>query len=89
MQIMADKRPEGKTFEPLLLSSEQAAKALGISVRYLFTLRQREEIFSVKMGNKLMYSVEMLRAFANGESVERWRKTSGTGAKMPADLDSA
>jgi len=77
MQMMADKRPEEKSFEPLLLTSEQAAKALGISIRYLFTLRQQGDIFGIKIGNKLLYSVDMLRAFANGESVERWKKTSG------------
>jgi len=77
MQMMADKKPEEKSFEPLLLTSEQAAKALGISIRYLFTLRQQGDIFGIKIGNKLLYSVDMLRAFANGESVERWKKTSG------------
>jgi len=67
MQIMKDTTPEEKSsvFEPLLLTSEQAAKALGISVRYLYTLRQNGDIFGIKLGGgKWMYSVEMLRAFA-------------------------
>ena len=78
MEIMAKKPEElSPAFQPLLLTSDQAAKALGISVRYLFTLRQRGDIVGKKMGHKLLYSVEMLQAFANGESVERWKKTSG------------
>ena len=76
MQIMKEKTPEEKSpaLEPLLLTSEQAAKVLGVSVRYLFTLRKNRVIFAKKLGGKLLYSVEMLKAFANGESVERWNK---------------
>ena len=60
MQITIEKTPEAKSsvFEPPLLTSEQAAKALGVSV---FTLRRRGEIFGIKTGNKLLYSVDMLR----------------------------
>jgi len=78
MQIKKDK-PEEKLaeLEPLLLTSEQAARVLGVSVRYLFTLRKQGDIVSRPLGVKLLYSVEMLRAFANGESVERWKETSG------------
>ena len=78
MQIKKDK-PEEKLaeLEPLLLTSEQAARVLGVSVRYLFTLRKQGDIVSRPLGGKLLYSMEMLRAFANGESVERWKKTSG------------
>ena len=79
MQIMKEKTPEVKpsALEPLLLNSGQAAKALGISVRYLYTLRKSGKIVGKELGGgKWMYSVEMLRAFANGESVERWNTTA-------------
>ena len=78
MQIKKEKTPEEKlsALEPLLLNSEQAAKVLGVSVRYLFTLRKSGVIYSKQLGGKLLYSVEMLKAFANGESVERWNTTA-------------
>ena len=67
MQIMKEKTPEVKpsALEPLLLKSGQAAKVLGISVRYLYTLRKSGKIVGKELGGgKWMYSVEMLRAFA-------------------------
>ena len=49
MQIKNPKAPEEKlsALEPLLLNSEQATKVLGVSVRYLFTLRKSGVIYTL------------------------------------------
>ena len=65
------------SIEPVLLNARQTALALGLSERQIFHLLKQGELPPRKVGNRLLYSVEMLRAFANGESVERWKKTSG------------
>ena len=50
--------------EPLLVNSRTAAKLLSISERKLFDLRKGNVIPSTKVGGKVLYPLEGLRAFA-------------------------
>jgi len=73
VQIKKESNEKTEKIQPLLLTSEQAAKALNVTVRTLYDLRKKGAIHSVVLRKKHLYSVEMLRAFSNGESVERWK----------------
>ena len=51
--------------EPLLLSSSEAAKALSISERSLWTLTKTEQIPCIKLGRSIRYSVDSLKDWIN------------------------
>jgi excisionase family DNA binding protein len=58
------------TAEPLLLSADQAAVALGISRRTLFTMTSRGEIAVCRLGARVMFSRDSLAKFiASRESI--------------------
>ena len=59
--------------EPLLLNRAEAAKILGISSRFLFTLAKRGEVRFRKLGRRRMFFVEELRRFAAGRRSRRQR----------------
>lgn len=47
--------------EKLLLSSQEAARVLGISTRHLYVLRMERGLPHVRLGEKLAYPVDALR----------------------------
>jgi len=57
--------------EPMLLSPRQAAKALSICEKSLYTLTKSGQLPAVKIGRSVRYAVEDLRAF-----IERTKKSS-------------
>ncbi len=67
---------EKKTVEVVRIGLRQrdAAKALGISVRTLFTLTKSGEIPSAKLGNAVIYDVDDLRGWLTS------RKTTAASA---------
>ena len=56
------------TVDRILLNSKEAAYALGISTRMLWSLTDQEKIQAVRIGRLVMYSPEVLRAFANSQN---------------------
>lgn len=53
--------------ETLLLTNKEAADALRISVDTLTRLRDAEKIAAVRIGSRVYYSPEVLRAFVRKE----------------------
>ena len=51
------------TIEPMLLSSREAAKALSISERTLFSLAERGEVHKIHVGRAVRYSVDELKSW--------------------------
>ncbi len=62
----------------LLLSEREAAQALGVSSRHLFTLRKRGEIPFVRMGNRVLYPVRALERWIEQQSVCSHAVSTGT-----------
>ena len=54
------------TMPPLLLTPRQAAKALAICEKTLWSLTKRGELPVVWIGRAKRYSVDVLRVFASG-----------------------
>lgn len=52
----------------LLLTADQAAKALAISPRALWTLTKCGEVPSIRLGRSVRYSVDQLREWIGGQS---------------------
>lgn len=57
--------------ECLTVSAKEAARMIGISERTLFTLTKEGKIDSLRIGRKVLYSAEKIRAFVNGEADRR------------------
>lgn len=53
----------------MLLTEKQAAKALTMSQRKLWTLREKGEIACVKSGRRVMYDPSDLRAWIDSNKV--------------------
>ena len=51
--------------EPLCISAKDAARVLSISDRHLWQLTKDEKIPSVKIGCRVVYSVDALKDFVN------------------------
>ncbi len=51
-------------FPDRLLSQREAAQFLGVSTRYLWTLRTTGELPYIKVGNRVKYRIEDLRRWA-------------------------
>ena len=66
-------RPSEKDIERMLLTAREAAKAIAISERFLYTLTQRGEIRAVRMGRTVRYDPADLRRWI--ESAKKSRKT--------------
>lgn len=47
-----------------LLSNREASQLLGLSERYLWTLRQRGELPFLRVGNRIKYRIQDLRKWA-------------------------
>ena len=47
-----------------LLSNREASQLLGLSERYLWTLRQRGELTFLRVGNRIKYRIQDLRKWA-------------------------
>lgn len=57
--------PSGCALAPLrlLLSADDAAQALSISTRTLWTLSQSNQVLSIRIGRRRLYPVENLEAY--------------------------
>ncbi len=64
------------TVEPILLDRRTAAKLLSISVRQLDYLGQRNELPTIRVGRRVLFSLADLREFAGRL---RTRGESGVG----------
>lgn len=49
----------------LLISEHEAAKTLGVCLRTMFTLRHVEKLPYIKVGTRVLYSPDALRAWIN------------------------
>ncbi len=59
---MATTNPrESETLTPMLVNATTAARMLAISPRLLWTLTNTREVPSVRVGRRILYSVESLR----------------------------
>ncbi len=58
---------------PRLLSQREAAQLLGVSQRYLWTLRHRRGLPHVRLGRKVMYDPEALRRWIDQQSQNKPR----------------
>jgi excisionase family DNA binding protein len=61
MTMFAHQKP--KDVDPLLLSPQQASRALSISERTLFTLTKSGAVPHIRIGKLVRYSVEGLRKY--------------------------
>ena len=52
------------SLEKILVGSKEAARLLSISERKLFDMRMNGEIGFLKQNRRVLYSVEVLKAFA-------------------------
>jgi excisionase family DNA binding protein len=50
---MGHKQPERDVGEPLMLTYKEAAKKIGISVRWLYVLMKKGEIHSLDLGGQV------------------------------------
>jgi excisionase family DNA binding protein len=53
--------------EKLAYNADEAARAIGLSVRYIRELVAKGKLRSVKVGKRRLISTESLRKFVNGE----------------------
>lgn len=56
-------RPTPPTFEPMLLTARQAAKALSVCEKTLWTLTQRGELPVVRVGRAVRYDPRDLESW--------------------------
>ena len=59
---MFERRSE-QAIEPMLLTAREAATALTISERFLYTMTQRGDIRAVRLGRAVRYDPKDLRAW--------------------------
>lgn len=62
---------ENLNLEPLAISAAEAARILDISRPTVYTLMQREDFPSFKVGNRTLISVEGLRAWVRKQAEGR------------------
>ena len=73
------------TSQKLLLSVPEAAKALGISERTLFTLTASRELRCIRIGRRVLYSVEELQRFIQQREKEGRQVTAPRSSPNPSD----
>ncbi|GAB6166209.1 hypothetical protein JCM19992_22090 [Thermostilla marina] len=61
----------------LLLSEREAARALGVSARHLYTLRKRGEVPFVLLGQRVLYSPAALQGWIRERSICGSRTSEG------------
>jgi excisionase family DNA binding protein len=59
-----------QTIEPLLISSMQAAKSLGICERQLFTMTKNGSIPCVRIGKRVLYDIQDLRQWIDQQKTK-------------------
>lgn len=57
--------------EPLAVSSNEAARLLNISRPTLYTLLNREDFPSFRIGNRVLISVSVLKEWVDRQTMER------------------
>lgn len=67
-------RPGLRPTEPLALRPKEAAKALGIGPRLLWTMTNRGEIPHVRLGRAVLYPVDALRRWLVEQVAKGTRK---------------
>lgn len=68
---------ENKTvIEPLLLTAREAAKALNICERTLYSLTKAGELPVVRIGRAVRYNVQDIKDFIEKKSSENSKKTA-------------
>ena len=66
IRITSPAAPTAPVVEPIGISAKEAAKALSISERTLWQFTKDGVIPAVKVGSRVIYSVDALREFVNG-----------------------
>lgn len=64
---IAGKSKEEGVKEKLTVSASEAAEMLGISSRTLWGLTKNGTLPCIRAGRQVLYSLEILKMFANGE----------------------
>jgi len=59
-------KPAEKPLEPIAVNSVQASQLLGVSEKTLYTWTRDSKIPHRRIGRRLLYSVETLKAFVAG-----------------------
>lgn len=62
---------EALQMEPLAVSSNEAARLLNISRPTLYTLLNREDFPSFRIGNRVLISVSGLKEWVDRQTIER------------------
>jgi len=67
-------RQEAKTMRRLLMSAQDAARALAISERTLWGLTKRQAIPSIRVGRRVLYDPRDLQAWINRQKAKAPRR---------------
>lgn len=67
MIILNPQKKETPTVEKLALNTREVAEMLGVCERTVWSLGKTGKIPTVKAGKRILYPVEGLRKFVNGE----------------------
>ena len=60
-------QPEQKDIERIGVSAEVAAEMIGVGVRTMWNLAKEQKIHTVRVGNRVVFSVQSLREFIDGK----------------------
>ena len=66
--LKAPALPTVATVSPITVSEVQAAELLGISSRTLYEWRRQGIVPCIRIGSRILYSVDRLRAWAHEQS---------------------
>ena len=69
-------QPEKQDIERLGVSVKTAAKMLDVSERTMWTLAKKQKIRSARIGTRVIFSVESLRAFVDGQVIDSKQNVS-------------
>ena len=65
IRVPQKEMPSSPTIEPLCISAKDAARVLSISDRHLWQLTKDKKVPSIKIGCRVVYSVDALKDFVN------------------------
>ena len=61
-------QPEKQDIERIGVSAEVASEMLGVGVRTMWTLAKERRVRTVRIGRRVLFSVQSLREFVDGKS---------------------